>query len=259
MLSSDTPHSGTRTMRGRTGEMWRYLRSLRNRGDRDTRPLPYVDPIRAGRHPFQVYLLGLCVVSGFPYLFGQATAEAVDRQLPVFLAAAWGLVLLIGAATALVGTFWRGSIANALTMERIGLYATGWAALVYGLCIVGARSVVAPALVVGMYVGYFLLRMPVTQNRWRWGKRRLRRVEDALTVAGLLVTSGFLVALVLSPAVVVLVGAFILLGFGGSCLSRAHDLADIFHHANATVPSLLPEPQVEALLEPREGAGGEPL
>ncbi len=210
--------------------MWKYLRALRNRSANDDRPLPYVDPLRAGRHPFQIYMLSLCVVSGAPYLLGYATAEAVERQLPVFLAMAWGIMLFFGAAIALVGSFWRGSIANGLTMERFGLSLTGGAALVYGLCVVGARSFVAPALVVGIHIGYLLLRMPIKNDRF--SVRATRRIGDLLTVLGIVLITANLVALLLTPALEILVGAFIIIGFGLSCLTRSRDIGAIFKRAN---------------------------
>lgn len=208
--------------------MWQWLRALRNRSAVDDRPLPYVDPLRAGRHPFQIYMLALCVLASLPFLFGYATAEAVEKQLPLWLAFAWGMTMLFGASVALLGSFWSGSIANALTMERFGLAFTGGAALVYGLCVVGARSAVAPLFVVGVYVGYLLLRVPVT----RWSDHTNQRVADLMTGGGvlLMLTSG--AALAFTPAVVVLTGAFIILGFGLSCLTRAKDIAAIFHRAN---------------------------
>lgn len=210
--------------------MWKYLRALRNRGADDERPLPYVDPLKAGRHPFQIYMLALCVVAGAPYLFGYATAEAVEKQLPVFIATTWGVLLFFGATIALLGSFWKGSIANALTAERVGLSLTGGSALVYGLCVVGARSLIAPLLVVGIHLGYTLMRVPITNTRL--SDRATRVVGDLLTILGIVLIVGNLAVLMFTPALVVLVGAFIILGFGLSCLTRARDIAAIFHRAN---------------------------
>lgn len=99
---------------------------------RGTGPLPYTDPLRAGRHPFQTYMLALCVVSGLPLLFGRATSEAIEKNLPVWVAFVWGLMLFGGASTALVGSYWRGPYEDALTLERVGLDLTGGASIVYG-------------------------------------------------------------------------------------------------------------------------------
>ena len=59
--------------------------------------LPYSDPLRAGRHPFQTYLLALCVVSGAPMAAGQVTANSLEEQLPEPLVIAWGVMLVFGA------------------------------------------------------------------------------------------------------------------------------------------------------------------
>lgn len=210
--------------------MWKYLRALRNRGADDERPLPYVDPLRAGRHPFQIYMLTLCVVAGAPYLFGYATAEAVEKQLPVWMAAAWGIMLFFGAVVALIGSFWRGSFANALTMERVGLSLTGGAALVYGLCIIGTQSILAALLVIGIYIGYLLLRVPITNTRL--SVRATQRLGDLLTVLGIVFITSNMTFLVFTPALSVLTASFIILGFGLSCLTRARDIEAIFKRAN---------------------------
>ncbi len=65
--------------------------------------LPYSDPLRAGRHPFQTYLLALCVVSGAPMAAGQVTANSLEEQLPEPLVIAWGVMLVFGAVVALFG------------------------------------------------------------------------------------------------------------------------------------------------------------
>ncbi len=103
--------------------------------------IAYTDPLRAGRHPFQTYLLALCLLSGAPLLVGKAPAESVEASVPVWLAAAWGLMLFGGAAVALIGSYWRGGYANALTLERIGLSTAGAPALVYAVLLVSISGV----------------------------------------------------------------------------------------------------------------------
>jgi hypothetical protein len=100
----------------------------------------YVDPLHAGRHPFQTYLLALSVVSGLPILFGYIGAGSMARELPFWLAFCWGLALFIGSSVALVGSYWRGNAANALTIERAGLAVIGSAAIVYGVVIIFAAG-----------------------------------------------------------------------------------------------------------------------
>lgn len=104
--------------------------------------LPYTDPLKAGRHPFQTYLLVLCLVSGAPLATGRTTPGSIADTLPELLVIAWGAMLVLGSATALIGTFWRRNYATALTLERAGLWSTGGAALAYGLCIFASNPFV---------------------------------------------------------------------------------------------------------------------
>jgi hypothetical protein len=157
---------------------------------------------------------------------GQATAEAVQRGLPVYLATTWGLVLLFGSATALVGSYWK-NIDVALTMERFGLYFTGIAGLIYGLCILSAKDPWAPFTGLMVLFGLFLIRCPLPDMLHHHRKA----FADTLTIAGVVfaVTGGIL--LIISPAIVVAAGAYIIVGFGASCLRRAQDIAFIFKRA----------------------------
>lgn len=106
------------------------------------RPISYADPLHLGRHPFQTYLLILCIVGSLPLLAGHVTAQSVEETLPLWAAIGWGWCLLLGSVLALVGSYWRGSFANALTMERLGLIGASAAAFLYGfiILIVGGLS-----------------------------------------------------------------------------------------------------------------------
>lgn len=96
----------------------------------------YADPLHAGRHPFQTFLLALCVVSGVPLVFGENTASSIAALLPHWMGASWGISLSLGAAIALAGSYWpRRNYATALTLERVGLVIVGPAAVVYALVI----------------------------------------------------------------------------------------------------------------------------
>lgn len=96
----------------------------------------YADPLHAGRHPFQTFLLALCVVSGIPLAFGMSTASSIEALLPEWMAVAWGVSLVTGAALGLTGSYWpRSNYATALTLERVGLVIAGPAAIVYA-CVI---------------------------------------------------------------------------------------------------------------------------
>lgn len=113
----------------------------------------YADPLHAGRHPFQTYLLVLCVVSGVPLIFGRVPAASVEALLPEWVAVSWGVSLTGGALLGLIGSYWpRENYATALTVERIGLTLTGPAALLYATAIfliTGIDGFIAVGIVAG--------------------------------------------------------------------------------------------------------------
>lgn len=112
------------------------MRSL-ERLRRARREVRYADPLHTGRHPFQTYLLLLALTAGIPQLISdRSDAHAhVTRDLPHWLILAWGVMLVLGAAAALLGSFWPGDRVDGLTMERIGLLFVGGAGVVYAVLI----------------------------------------------------------------------------------------------------------------------------
>jgi hypothetical protein len=119
----------------------------------------YADPFRAGRHPFQRYLLALAVVGSLPILLGKPTAGSIEALLPPAIVLGWGLLLLVGCGIALVGVFWPlrepitpKSFVTALFLERLGLALVWPTALVYAAIIViltGVSGLLAAAIVAG--------------------------------------------------------------------------------------------------------------
>jgi len=105
-------------------------------------PIRYADPLEAGRHPFQTFMLLLAFVSSLPLIFGEPTAKSVEAALPAWAAYSWGMSLVIGSGMALIGSYWpREQYATALTLERIGLGFTGMAAIIYALLILVVTQV----------------------------------------------------------------------------------------------------------------------
>lgn len=137
------------------GMFAKMLARLRKCGlgkSRTRRGVVYADPLRAGRHPFQTYLLALCVASSFPLVFGPTTPNTIHQALPGWLVTTWGLFLLIGSVVALAGSYWTGDYANGLTLERTGLALTGVAGLIYGFVIVavlGWSGLLSGAITIG--------------------------------------------------------------------------------------------------------------
>lgn len=114
--------------------------------------IPYADPLHAGRHPFQTFMLVLCIASGLPLLFGQPTSGSIESNLPHWMAVTWGLSLLVGSTLGLLGSFWRGDYDTGLLLERMGLDLAGFAAVAYSVIVVistGWLGLLAGAIVLG--------------------------------------------------------------------------------------------------------------
>jgi hypothetical protein len=107
-----------------------------------TGTIAYTDPLTAGRHPFQIYLLSLACFSGFIQLIGAAPPDTLTRNLEPALVSIWSWMLVLGSSGALLGLFWpQSAYATGLTIERIGLVATGVAAVIYGGFIIFALGI----------------------------------------------------------------------------------------------------------------------
>lgn len=115
--------------------------------------IPYTDPLTAGRHPFQIYLLALASLSGGLQLIGASPPDSLDRELPEWQVLAWSWMLFGGAFGALIGSFWpREDYANGLTVERMGLMATGVSGCIYGTLLiynVGMTGAIAGGITIG--------------------------------------------------------------------------------------------------------------
>ena len=114
--------------------------------------IAYTDPLTAGRHPFQVYLLSLALVSGIVQLIGSEPPSTLEDNLPETVVLIWSWMLVIGAFLGLSGSLWRKrSYATGLTVERIGLFATGVSAIIYGgfILTLGVPGIVAGAITAG--------------------------------------------------------------------------------------------------------------
>lgn len=113
----------------------------------------YSDPLRAGRHPFQTYMLVLCLISGIPLMFGQPASATLDALLPTWAVYMWGIGLTLGAVISLIGTYMpRRDYATALTIERIGLIMVGFAGVGYAVLVLvyaGIHNTVAACIIFG--------------------------------------------------------------------------------------------------------------
>jgi len=101
------------------------------------------------RHPFELYLLVLSLMSSLPAAIGAAPAPASIRiQLDPGLARVWACSLALGALVALLGLAWKrpkvGLSITALLLEQVGLVITGVATIYYA--IVALSTIGASAL-----------------------------------------------------------------------------------------------------------------
>lgn len=136
--------------------------------------------VRSGRHPFQVALLGVSLVSGLAGLIlrGPAPSAGVDRALgaisPWFYAA-----LFVSAALGLLGAFWRSrdirGLQLGLQVERAGMPLLAGAAGCYSalsLIASGGRALVAVLLIGGIALAALVRTRQITSD--------LRYVRDLL-------------------------------------------------------------------------------
>lgn len=126
--------------------------------------------------PRAVFVLTLCVVSGVPLVFADATPGSIAAQLPRLMVVVWGAMLALGALTTLVGTLKMD--VNGIILEQIGSVSVGGASLIYAGAIftqihwVGS---VPAAIITGWGLSCF----------WRWGQLQalLHKAEKAATEA----------------------------------------------------------------------------
>jgi hypothetical protein len=121
-------------------------------------------PRPAARYPADprtVFLLGLCVASGVPLLFGNVAPGSIAALLDEPLVIGWGVMLTVGAIVSLVGIYRRTVLG--VILEQVGSVAVGGASMLYAAAIllqVGARGVFSAAIITGWGLSCF----------WRWGQ-----------------------------------------------------------------------------------------
>lgn len=98
-------------------------------------------------HPFAVYLLALCVVSGATaLLFGRATPG-----IPGWLTVLWYVLLVAGGVVGLAGLVWPDAIAG-LLIERASMVFIGVGAYLYAVPVAYTAGPVAAVTVAGFGV-----------------------------------------------------------------------------------------------------------
>ena len=111
--------------------------------------------------PRAVFILTLCVFSGIPLVLGHATPGTINSQLDKYQVVTWGVLLVLGAACTLIGTF--NMSVNGIIVEQVGSIAVGGACLIYAAAIqaqIGLGGTVPALFVFGFGVACL----------WRWGQ-----------------------------------------------------------------------------------------
>lgn len=94
-------------------------------------------------NPFQVFLLGLSVVSSIGLLRGHSGSAVLDDRLPGWEVTAWGLMLVVGSLIALAGgvCYWTArNLMLGLYLERTGLILVGGAAAIYSYVVLQSAA-----------------------------------------------------------------------------------------------------------------------
>lgn len=90
-------------------------------------PLASVPP---SRNPFQVWLLTASVASGWVNLL-EGPDTSFNREMPGWIAVAWGLILVLGGTIGLISAWWSDRITG-LLLERTALGSMAMAMFAYG-------------------------------------------------------------------------------------------------------------------------------
>lgn len=127
--------------------------------------------VPAARHPPDpraVFILSLCVVSGFPLIFAGATPGTIAAQLDKPFVVAWGIMLSAGALLTLVGAL-RQTV-NGIILEQVGSVSLGFACLMYAGAIwlqVRWEGSVPAGIVLGLGLACL----------WRWAQLQAHMIQ----------------------------------------------------------------------------------
>ena len=113
----------------------------------------YLPPLDSGRHPFELFVLFLGMVSGAPLLFGAPAPGTTTELLGPGLARVWGWILVGGCLVALIGVWWtwwawlgrlwhriHPAERDGLLIEQVGLVAVAVGTLIYAIGVILADT-----------------------------------------------------------------------------------------------------------------------
>lgn len=134
--------------------------------------------IRFSRHPHEIVLLSICVLSGLStFLAYHQAASTAIRELPEMWGRVYYLGLAIAAAIALIGVFWPGFTGP--LVERAGLLMLSGLVCFFGIAILTVAGLR------GLYFGLILIGFAAA-NLWRVGQvnRELQQIRAAAILTG---------------------------------------------------------------------------
>lgn len=138
------------------------------------------DPLYSQRNPHQLFLLVLSMVSAITLVEGLTGSPTLDEVLPGTTVIAWGLFLLLGSATALLG-MWLPRTWTGLVVERSGLGLVSVAAMGYA----GLIFVLAPdeSFTAFIHLAYGLScawRVRQIESRLKWVRAQVARLNKGV-------------------------------------------------------------------------------
>lgn len=107
------------------------------------------------RHPLQVFILVLCLISSIPTLFGALPApSSLEALEPLVLVRAWAGLLFFGSVLAFLGIYWRNRVTG-IIIEQVGFIWLALAAFTYAsalIIVVGFRQ--GAAIPIGIILSF---------------------------------------------------------------------------------------------------------
>lgn len=120
-------------IRTRTEPVWSKIPARwRARVARIWRPAEPLKPIRASRHPYQIWLVVAAGLSGWSTIAKGVSPGSLQQNLPHQSVYLWAGLLLVGGGLCMFGAIWKDEI-TALLVERIGQFAIAGAEVVYAI------------------------------------------------------------------------------------------------------------------------------
>lgn len=122
--------------------------------------------IRGRRHPHQVLIAAMCVLTGLPVLLGGPRPGSLTAALPLVLVYAWSATIAVGGALIVAAAITRNAL-TALYLELLGHLPVAIMAAVYGgalLAFTGTRGLAPAAIVLGAAASFGVRWLQIRQT-----------------------------------------------------------------------------------------------